>query len=75
MIANTGDTNSFAEVYWEDKLMPFIGGDPEASEALARQGIQVASAKVYRCGMAPPWSVPSSARAASPTASRTAPAT
>ena len=33
-IANTNDnTNSFAEIYWEDKLMPFIGGAPEADEA------------------------------------------
>jgi prepilin-type N-terminal cleavage/methylation domain-containing protein/prepilin-type processing-associated H-X9-DG protein len=51
VIAYTGDANSFAEIYWEDKLMPFIGGDPEANEALARQGIQVASAKIYRCPM------------------------
>src|SRR5579884_1061576 len=44
VIANTGDANSFAEIYWEDKLMPFIGGTPEANETLAQQGIQVASA-------------------------------
>src|SRR5260370_20360051 len=30
VIANTGDSNSFAEIYWEDKLMPFIGGSHEA---------------------------------------------
>jgi prepilin-type N-terminal cleavage/methylation domain-containing protein/prepilin-type processing-associated H-X9-DG protein len=53
VIANTHDANSFAEIYWEDKLMPFIGGDPEANEDLARQGIQVASAKIYRCPMDP----------------------
>src|SRR6478672_1647711 len=23
---NTAHANSFAEIYWEDKLMPFIGG-------------------------------------------------
>src|SRR5215470_12318970 len=39
VIANTGDTNSFAEIYWEDKLMPFIGGTQEANEALARRGV------------------------------------
>jgi prepilin-type N-terminal cleavage/methylation domain-containing protein/prepilin-type processing-associated H-X9-DG protein len=49
VIANTGDANSFAEIYWEDKLMPFIGGSQEANEALAKQGIAVASEKVYRC--------------------------
>src|SRR5579885_3379894 len=51
VIANTGDANSFAEIYWEDKLMPFIGGSPEANEALAHQGFQVASARIYRCPM------------------------
>jgi prepilin-type N-terminal cleavage/methylation domain-containing protein len=49
VIANTGDANSFAEIYWEDKLMPFIGGSQEANEALAKQGIAAASEKVYRC--------------------------
>src|SRR5262249_18783756 len=38
VIANTGDSNSFAEIYWEDKLMPYIGGDPEANENLAKKG-------------------------------------
>src|SRR5438093_2124528 len=51
VIANTGDTNSFAEIFWEDKLMPFIGGRPEANESVAQQGIQVASARIYRCPM------------------------
>jgi prepilin-type N-terminal cleavage/methylation domain-containing protein/prepilin-type processing-associated H-X9-DG protein len=51
VITNTGDANSFAEIYWEDKLMPYIGGNQEASEALAQQGVQVASAKIYRCPM------------------------
>jgi prepilin-type N-terminal cleavage/methylation domain-containing protein/prepilin-type processing-associated H-X9-DG protein len=49
VISNTGDTNSFAEIYWEDKLMPFIGGTAEANENLARQGVIVASDKIYRC--------------------------
>jgi prepilin-type processing-associated H-X9-DG protein/prepilin-type N-terminal cleavage/methylation domain-containing protein len=47
--ANTGDTNSFAEIYWEDKLMPFIGGAAEADESLARRGLRPASEKIYRC--------------------------
>jgi len=38
VIANTGHTNSFAEIYWEDKLMPFIGGSQEANENLSKQG-------------------------------------
>src|SRR3954464_659298 len=49
VIANTNDTNSFAEIYWEDKIMPFIGGSTEANENLARQGISVGSEKIYRC--------------------------
>jgi prepilin-type N-terminal cleavage/methylation domain-containing protein/prepilin-type processing-associated H-X9-DG protein len=53
VIANTGNSNSFAEIYWEDKLMPFIGGTQEANEALARQGIVGASEKIYRCAMDP----------------------
>src|SRR5262249_18928442 len=51
VIANTGDTNSFAEIYWEDKLMPFIGGNSEANEAYAKQGRSVATEKIYRCPM------------------------
>ncbi len=49
VIANTHDANSFAEIYWEDKLMPFIGGAPEANEALAKSGFATASEKIYRC--------------------------
>ena len=39
--------NSFAEIYWEDKLMPFIGSQQDADEALAKQGIDVDL--IYRC--------------------------
>lgn len=49
VISNSGSADSFAEVYWEDKLMPFIGGAGEADESLAHQGISVASEKLYRC--------------------------
>jgi|SRR5579875_3433495 prepilin-type N-terminal cleavage/methylation domain-containing protein len=49
VIANTGHTNSFAEIYWEDKLMPFIGGSQEANENLSKQGIILPSEKIYRC--------------------------
>lgn len=47
--ANTGSTNSFAEIYWEDKIMPFIGGIQEANESLSRQGIILPSEAIYRC--------------------------
>jgi prepilin-type N-terminal cleavage/methylation domain-containing protein/prepilin-type processing-associated H-X9-DG protein len=49
VIANVGQSNSFAEIYWEDKLMPFIGGRQEADENLAKQGISTPSGKLYRC--------------------------
>src|SRR5258708_1238896 len=49
VIANTGDTNSFAEIYWEDKIMPFIGGNNEANETFAQNGISTGSEKIYRC--------------------------
>jgi prepilin-type processing-associated H-X9-DG protein/prepilin-type N-terminal cleavage/methylation domain-containing protein len=49
VIANTGDANSFAEIYWEDKLMPYIGGDFEANEQLSKQGIVTPSETLYRC--------------------------
>jgi prepilin-type N-terminal cleavage/methylation domain-containing protein/prepilin-type processing-associated H-X9-DG protein len=49
VIANTNDANSFAEIYWEDKIMPFVGGNPEADESLQKRGIFTSSQKVYRC--------------------------
>lgn len=49
VISNTGDTNSFAEIYWEDKIMPFIGGNQEANESLSKLGIILPSEKIYRC--------------------------
>lgn len=49
VIANSGGADSFAEIYWEDKLMPFIGGSQEADESLSKQGLTVASEAIYRC--------------------------
>ncbi|MBI2806857.1 MAG: DUF1559 domain-containing protein [Planctomycetes bacterium] len=49
VISNTAHSNSFAEIYWADKLMPYIGGNNEANEDLARQGINTASAEIFRC--------------------------
>jgi prepilin-type processing-associated H-X9-DG protein len=37
--ANSHASDSFAEVYWEDKLHPFLGGNLGDVEALARRGI------------------------------------
>ncbi len=41
--------DSFAEIYWEDKLTPFIGGAGEASDAIAQQGTVSFSSSIYRC--------------------------
>ena len=49
VISNVGPSNSFAEIYWEDKLMPYIGGSQEANEQLAGQGAWTASEQIYRC--------------------------
>src|SRR5664279_6642349 len=45
----TNASESFAEIYWEDKIMPFIGSATEADEALARAGVVTGSAAIYRC--------------------------
>ncbi len=49
VIANTQDANSFAEIYWENKLMPYIGSLAEADEALTHGGVAGADEKIYRC--------------------------
>lgn len=49
VLANTGGANSFAEIYWEDKLMPYIGGVGELDENLSKQGIVLPSEAIYRC--------------------------
>jgi prepilin-type N-terminal cleavage/methylation domain-containing protein/prepilin-type processing-associated H-X9-DG protein len=49
VIADAGQGDSFAEIYWEDKLMPFVGGVQEANENLSKQGVVLPSEKIYRC--------------------------
>jgi prepilin-type N-terminal cleavage/methylation domain-containing protein/prepilin-type processing-associated H-X9-DG protein len=49
VIANVGASNSFAEIYWEDKLLPFIGAAPETDPAKIKAGILGASEAIYRC--------------------------
>ncbi len=46
--SNTGDANSFAEIYWEDKLDPFIEGK-ESDATLSKQGQIVGAEIIYRC--------------------------
>lgn len=49
VIAFAGDADSFAEIYWEDKLMPYIGGMGDANEQLAQQGKPSGMEIIYRC--------------------------
>ncbi len=44
--ANAAD--SFAEIYWEDKLMPYVNA-AYANESIAQGGIAVADETLYRC--------------------------
>lgn len=48
VISNVGASNSFAEIYWEDKIMPWIT-PASASEAQAKSGIVGNDEKTYRC--------------------------
>jgi prepilin-type N-terminal cleavage/methylation domain-containing protein/prepilin-type processing-associated H-X9-DG protein len=52
------DADSFAEIYWEDKLMPYIGSMAESQNAVAQQGIVVNSAAIYRCPDDPSYPTP-----------------
>lgn len=47
--SNSGSADSFAEIYWEDKIMPYIGSAAESDESVATRGINVASNAIYRC--------------------------
>jgi prepilin-type N-terminal cleavage/methylation domain-containing protein/prepilin-type processing-associated H-X9-DG protein len=48
VIANVGPSNSFAEIYWEDKFMPFMN-DSREDDSLSKQGTIVDSDVMYRC--------------------------
>ena len=47
-LSQVGDAESFAEVYWEDKIMPYVN-PLYANAAIANGGVQVADEKIYRC--------------------------
>jgi prepilin-type processing-associated H-X9-DG protein/prepilin-type N-terminal cleavage/methylation domain-containing protein len=49
VISNSGAADSFAEIYWEDKLMPYIGSTQESDDSVANQGIMTATSQLYRC--------------------------
>jgi prepilin-type N-terminal cleavage/methylation domain-containing protein/prepilin-type processing-associated H-X9-DG protein len=48
VIAFTGPSSSFAEIYWEDKLMPYMN-DKKEDDSLSKKGILVGSDVMYRC--------------------------
>jgi prepilin-type N-terminal cleavage/methylation domain-containing protein/prepilin-type processing-associated H-X9-DG protein len=49
VLATLADANSFAEIYWEDKIMPFIGADYEANAAAVSLGQNNPTEVIYRC--------------------------
>ncbi len=49
VLANLADANSFAEIYWEDKIMPFIGAWFEANAAAVSAGQNNPTEKIFRC--------------------------
>jgi prepilin-type processing-associated H-X9-DG protein/prepilin-type N-terminal cleavage/methylation domain-containing protein len=49
VLANLADANSFAEIYWEDKLMPFIGAAFEANTKAVSAGQNNPTEAIYRC--------------------------
>ena len=48
VIAQIAKADSFAEIYWEDKIMPYVNPS-YASDSIATGGTQVADAAIFRC--------------------------
>jgi prepilin-type processing-associated H-X9-DG protein len=42
------DAESFAEIYWEDKIMPYVNAT-FANDAIAKGGTAIADEAIYRC--------------------------
>jgi prepilin-type N-terminal cleavage/methylation domain-containing protein/prepilin-type processing-associated H-X9-DG protein len=47
-LSQVANADSFAEIYWEDKIMPYVN-PAYANESIAKGGTQVADEKIYRC--------------------------
>jgi prepilin-type N-terminal cleavage/methylation domain-containing protein/prepilin-type processing-associated H-X9-DG protein len=47
--ANSNASDSFAEVYWEDKLMPYMSGHGTEYEQVPHGGVTDHSETIYRC--------------------------
>ncbi len=48
VLSQVAAADSFAEIYWEDKLMPYVNS-AYANDAIAHNGTQVYDEKIYRC--------------------------
>lgn len=48
VLSETDNAESFAEIYWEDKIMPYVN-NAYADDAIANRGVQVADATIFRC--------------------------
>jgi prepilin-type N-terminal cleavage/methylation domain-containing protein/prepilin-type processing-associated H-X9-DG protein len=48
VISQAGLGDSFAEIYWEDKFMPFMN-DAKENDSLSHNGVIVGSDLMYRC--------------------------
>jgi prepilin-type N-terminal cleavage/methylation domain-containing protein/prepilin-type processing-associated H-X9-DG protein len=58
VVANATKSDSFAEIYWEDKLLPYIGANNEVAADFSKRGIISASEAVYRCPYDPSQRIP-----------------
>jgi len=47
-LSEVGNAESFAEIYWEDKIMPYVN-PTFANDQIAKSGVQIADEKIYRC--------------------------
>jgi prepilin-type N-terminal cleavage/methylation domain-containing protein/prepilin-type processing-associated H-X9-DG protein len=47
-LSEVKNAESFAEIYWEDKIMPYVN-PAYANAAIAKGGTQVADEKIFRC--------------------------
>ncbi len=48
VLSQVADAESFAEIYWEDKIMPYVN-PTFANEAIAKGGTAIADEAIYRC--------------------------
>jgi prepilin-type N-terminal cleavage/methylation domain-containing protein/prepilin-type processing-associated H-X9-DG protein len=47
-LSEVGNAESFAEIYWEDKIMPYVN-PTFANDQIAKSGVQIADEKIFRC--------------------------